>query len=98
MTAYLVITYDVSDPERYAEYNPGKGREIFATIKKYEGSMVVAGPTDVTVGDGPAICVCVSFPDADAAKAWQADDDYAPLKAIRYEATTNITEMIISGH
>ncbi|MBT6446360.1 MAG: DUF1330 domain-containing protein [Acidimicrobiaceae bacterium] len=37
----------------------------------------------------------MTFPDADAARAWLDDDEYAPLKAIRYGSTTNITEYIV---
>ena len=32
-----------------------------------------------------------------SAKAWQDDDEYAPLKAIRYEATENISEVVVPG-
>ena len=97
MSAYLMISYDVSDEERFKAYNPGSLKDIFATISKHGGAIVGAGPTDVVVGEAASTCVCVKFPDADAAKAWQNDDEYAPLKAIRYESTTNITECIVPG-
>lgn len=92
-----MISYDVSDPERFKEYNPGSLKGIFATVAKHGGAIVGAGPTDVIEGSGASVCVCLTFPDADAAKAWANDDEYAPLKAIRYESTTNITEYIISS-
>lgn len=95
MTAYLMISYDVSDAERFADYNPGKGPEIRATVSKYGGQVLSAGPADATVGSSPSVGVLISFPDADAARAWQADDEYAPLKAIRYDATTNISEILL---
>ena len=97
MTAFLVITYDVSDPERFADYNPGRAKEIGATITKHGGQVLAGGVAEATVGDASEKCVLLSFPDADAAKAWQADEDYAPLKAIRYEATTNVSELIVLG-
>ena len=97
MTAYLVITYDVTNPERLADYNPGKAELLKATIAKHGGAVVAGGPTEVTDGNGTERCVLLSFPDADAAKAWQNDDDYAPAKAIRLEATTNVTELIVEG-
>lgn len=90
-----MITYDVSDAERFKDYNPGSLKEIFGTIAKHGGAIVAAGPTDVVEGTAAQTCVCATFPDADAAKAWLNDDEYAPLKAIRYESTTNITEYII---
>ena len=95
MAAYMMITYDVSDPERFKQYNPGSLKEIFATVAKHGGQIVGAGPTDAIEGSVADVCVCITFPDADAAKAWANDDEYAPLKAIRYESTTNITEYII---
>ncbi len=95
MTAYLIISYDVSDAERFADYNPGKGPEIRATVEKHGGKVLVAGPAKATVGEAPSVGVLLSFPDADAAKAWQDDEEYAPLKAIRYEATTNISEVLL---
>jgi len=95
MAAYMIITYDVSDAERFQDYNPGSLPGIFATIKKHGGAIVGAGPTDTIEGTSAETCVLITFPDADAAKAWAADDEYAALKAIRYESTTNITEYII---
>jgi len=97
MTAYMIISYDVSDAERFADYNPGSGKAVRATITKHGGKVLAAGPTEVTVGTAASVCVLVSFPDADAAKAWQNDDEYAPLKAIRVEATTNISEVVLPG-
>ena len=98
MTAYLMITYDVTNPERLADYNPGKADELRATIDKHGGQVLAAGPGDATVGSTPERSVLLSFPDADTAKAWQADDEYAPLKAIRYEATTNISEVLLASN
>jgi len=95
MAAYLIISYDISDADRFAEYNPGKGKEIRDTVVKHGGQVLAAGPSDATVGSSPSTTVLLSFPDADAAKAWQADDEYAPLKAIRYDATTNISEVLV---
>lgn len=95
MAAYMIITYDVSDADRFKDYNPGSLKGIFATVTKHGGSIIGAGPTDSIEGTAASTCVLISFPDADAAKAWAADDEYAPLKAIRYESTTNIAEYII---
>ena len=97
MSSLMVITYDVSDPERFAEYNPGSIEAIMATISAHGGQPVAAGPPDVVEGSAESVAVCISFPDADAAKAWAADAEYAPYKAIRYESTTNIAEYIVPG-
>ena len=97
MAALLIISYDVSDPERYADYNPGGLEGIMATIGKHGGQPVAVGPPDVVTGSMEHTVVCISFPDADAAKAWLADDEYAPLKSIRYASTDNIKEYIVPG-
>lgn len=97
MAAYLIISYDVSDAERFADYNPGNLKGIGATIAAHGGEVLAGGPAEATVGSAPATTVLISFPDADAAKAWQDDDEYAPLKAIRLESTTNISEVIVRG-
>ena len=95
MSVYMMISYDVSDPEGFAAYNPGSLKEIFATATKHGGAIVGAGPIDAVTGTPAQTCVCLTFPDADAARAWLDDDEYAPLKAIRYGSTTNITEYIV---
>lgn len=95
MAALLVVSYDVSDPERFADYNPGSIPAIVGTIGKHGGELVSAGPPDVVMGEIESVVVCISFPDVDAAKAWLADDEYAPMKAIRHESTTNIREFVV---
>jgi uncharacterized protein (DUF1330 family) len=97
MSAYMVLAYDVTDAERFAEYNPGSLEGIFATIAKHGGEGAFAGQTEVLTGSAASHAVCIKFPDADAAKAWLNDDDYAPLKAIRHSSTTNISEYIAPG-
>ncbi len=97
MSAYLVLTYDVSDPDRYADYNPGSLEGIFGSVAKHGGEAAFAGHTEAVTGSAEGTAVCIKFPDADAAKAWLDDDDYAPFKAIRYESTTNISEYIAPG-
>jgi uncharacterized protein (DUF1330 family) len=97
MAALAIVTYDVSDPDRFAEYNPGSVEEIIATMTKYGGQPIAAGAPDVVMGSTEQVAVCVSFPDAESARAWFDDDEYAPYKAIRHESTTNIREYIVPG-
>ncbi len=97
MSIYWVITYDVTDPERYAEYNPGSLREIQATLKKHDGVLVFGGKPEPVRGAASNAAVGIKFPDADAAKAWLDDPDYAEAKAIRLESTDNITSYIANG-
>jgi len=97
MSALLIASYDISDPDRFADYNPGGLGEILATINKHGGRVVAAGPPDVVTGTADQSVVCISFPDSDSAKAWLDDEEYAPFKAIRYASTTNISEYVVPG-
>lgn len=96
MAAMLIISYDVSDPERFADYNPGSLASIGATLKAHGGSIVWGGAPEVLVGEGRQSAVGLKFPDADAAKAWLADPDYADALAIRLESTTNISTYVVT--
>ena len=95
MAVYLVLTYDVTDADRYAEYNPGSIPAIMETVTKHGGAPAFAGHPEFLTGTEAATSVGITVPDADAAKAWLDDPDYAPLKAIRLESTANINSYII---
>lgn len=97
MAAIAIVTYDISDPERFAEYNPGSVDEIVATMAKYGGHPIAGGAPEAVMGSPEQVAVCVSFPDVESARAWFDDDEYAPLKAIRHESTTNIREYVVPG-
>ena len=97
MATLMMFQYDVSDPERFAEYNPGSVEAIMATIHQHGGTVLAAGPPDVVTGSVPSVAVCISFPDAAAATAWLNDPEYAPYRAIREEATTNAVNYMVPG-
>ncbi len=90
MAVMMIISYDVSDAERFADYNPGSLPSIVATIQAHGGEVLFAGAPDYIVGEGQAASVGIKFPDAEAGKAWLADPDYADALAIRLASTTNI--------
>ena len=97
MAAYLIASYDVSDPDEFAKYNPGSLPVIMQTIQKHGGKVLAAGgPAEWFAGDRHAL-VIIEFPTVDAAKAWEDDPDYAPAKAIRVASTTNRVEVITAA-
>jgi uncharacterized protein (DUF1330 family) len=98
MSAYFVATYNVSDKDGFAKYNPGSMGIITQTLAKHGGEVVVAGH-DCTVlhGENADVKVILKFPSVEAANAWHDDPDYAPAKAIRLASTTNIQAIIIEG-
>lgn len=67
-----------------------------ATVAKHGGQPIAVSPPDVVTGSMEHSVICVSFPDADAAKAW-LDDEYASFKAIRYESTSITKEYVVPG-
>ena len=80
---------EVRDPDALVEYR----RRNTDAVARHGGRFVVRGgeatPLD---GDWDTLrIVVIEFPDADAARAWWDSDEYAPLKAMRREASdTNI--------
>ena len=84
MTAYILATLDVTDPEKFARY-----RELVVPqIAACQGRTIV-NTEDITVREGrPARrrVIMVRFPNAALANAFLDDDAYQPLLALRLEA------------
>lgn len=96
MTAYFIVTYDVSDPEQYAQYNPGSNHITGATVAKHGGEIIVATNDVIRLhGADTATKVIIQFPSREAAQAWDNDPEYAPAKAIRLASTKNINAFIV---
>jgi uncharacterized protein (DUF1330 family) len=96
MTAYFVVTYDVADPKQYAKYNPGSNHITAGTVAKHGGEIIVATNEGVCLsGENAAMKVIIQFPNRAAAQAWHNDPEYAPAKAIRLAATTNVNAFIV---
>jgi uncharacterized protein (DUF1330 family) len=95
MTAYLIATYDVTDPEQFAGYSPGSIGLIGRTIAKHGGQTLVAAEPETVTGEDRQRMVVIRFPSVEAARAWTEDPEYAPAKAIRLASTAN-TSMLIA--
>jgi uncharacterized protein (DUF1330 family) len=95
MPAYVIADVRaVHDPDALVEYR----RRNTATVTAHGGRFLVrGGELEAVEGDWPTRRIVVmEFPDAAAARAWYASDEYAPLKAIRRAASdTNI--VIVEG-
>lgn len=96
MSAYFIATYDISNPEEFAKYNPGSLPIIMKTITKQGGEVLVAGHDCIRLsGDEQDVKIFIKFPSKEAAQAWLDDPEYAEAKAIRLSSTTNINAFII---
>lgn len=96
MTVLFVITYDITDTKKYAEYNPGSNHITLAAIAKHGGEILAASADALHVnGKGSHMKVIIKFPNKGAALAWHDDEEYASAKAIRLSSTENIESYIV---
>ena len=90
MPVYMIgDVREVRDADALVEYR----RRNTDAVAHHGGRFVVRGG-EATALEGdwdPLRIVVIEFPDADAARAWWESEEYAPLKAMRREASdTNI--------
>jgi uncharacterized protein (DUF1330 family) len=90
MPAYVLADVrEVRDLDALIEYR----RRNTDAVANHGGRFLIrGGDCELLEGDWPTQrIVLIEFPDADAARAWWESDEYAPLKAMRREASdTNI--------
>jgi uncharacterized protein (DUF1330 family) len=94
MSAYVVVSVDVHNPEQYDAYR----RLVPPTIEKFGGRFIVRGaPLHEMEGKWPRPrLVIVEFPDVETAKRWWASPEYAPAKALR-QANSTADLVIVEG-
>ncbi|MEM9566276.1 MAG: DUF1330 domain-containing protein [Actinomycetota bacterium] len=93
MPAYLVANYDVTDPDRYREYQKGA-----APLMAGGGKLLALDPdSEAKEGDCGAQTVIIEYPTKEAALAAYGSEDYQAVMGIRLEATTNGRAVIING-
>ena len=90
MPAYVIADVrDVRDADTLVEYR----RRNTDSVARHGGRFIVrGGDFAVLEGEWPTVrMVVVEFPDLASARGWYESEDYAPLKAMRQEASaTNI--------
>ncbi len=93
MPAYLVVNYDVTDPDQYKEYQKGA-----APIMAGGGKLLVLDAASVVKeGDGGAQTVVIEYPSKEAALAAYESEEYQSVVGIRHGATANGRAMIVDG-
>lgn len=82
MSVYVIVSYDIVDPDGYESYVPG----VLPLLEKHGGKVVVADFEARTL-EGPerSVEVVLRFPSEDAAMAWYEDPEYAALKELRFD-------------
>jgi uncharacterized protein (DUF1330 family) len=97
MPVHAVFTYDITDPERYAKYNPGNLAIVGSTIARHGGSIVFAGPATYLDGESKMANVCLCFPTQEAFTHWSNDPEYVAIKSDRIEASNNYTVFLVES-
>jgi uncharacterized protein (DUF1330 family) len=93
MTAYLIVNYDITDPEKYKEYQMGA-----APIMAGGGRLLVLDrESTVKEGDAGVQTVVIEYPTKEAALAAYESADYQAVVGIRLSATANGRAVIVEG-
>ena len=85
MAGYLIASITITDPEAFDRYRA----QVAPVIERFGGRYLVrGGKMEVMEGAiGAERLVVVEFPTIEAARAFYASPDYAPLIALRGAAT-----------
>ena len=87
MPAYVVVTVEIHDPERYQRYIQLAPPSIGLYGGKY---LTRGGAVEVLEGEWqPRRFVVLEFPDMDAARRWHGSPEYAEARALRQSCATS---------
>jgi uncharacterized protein (DUF1330 family) len=86
MAAFVVVTYDITDPKGYEAYVPG----VLPLLEKHGAEILVADySAEALEGKAPGVTVVLKFPSEQAARNWFNDPAYIPVKQVRHTSATN---------
>ena len=91
---YVIASINVTDPKRYPEYV----EQVLPTIEHFGGQFLVRGGNAQSFENQPFgdRNVVIEFPSVQDAQAWYDSDLYAPLKAMRMQASSSV-QTIVEG-
>ena len=92
---YLLVTMNISDPERYKQYMA----EAPKAVKAYGGEYLVRGGRHETLeGDwAPHRVAVLRFPSYEKAKAFYEDAQYTQIRELRQGATEYFNMVLVEG-
>lgn len=92
MNVYYMISYDITDMDKYQQYPP----QAIALIEKYGGKVLISD-TEAKLIEGTTknMNALVRFPSEEAALACYNDPEYQEIKKIRAGSTSN-TSMVLA--
>lgn len=86
MPAYFVFNYTVNDADKYNQYRDVVG----STLSQYGGKVLVAtGDFKIIEGEPQSILIVLEFESREAAQIWYDSDEYAAIKHLRIEASSD---------
>ena len=96
MSAYLIVNYDVDDPEKYKEY---QGGSMAALRIPDECEVVVFDPASEQIeGDGAGKqTVVLKFESIEKAKEIYESGEYQAIVGTRHEATSKHFALLVNG-
>lgn len=94
MSAYVVVEVDITDPERFKDYQA----MVPATIAAFGGKYLVRGGEVETLEGSwnPSRVVVLEFESVEQAKRWWDSDEYREARDLR-QATANTKLIVVQG-
>ena len=94
MSAYVLVSYDIRDPEGFEGYVPG----VLPLLEKHGAEILVADFDVMPVeGEKHGVYVVLRFDSEKAAMAWYNDPAYEPVRKIRLTACDNNHMVLAKG-
>ena len=91
MAVYVIVSYDIDDPQAYEPYVPG----VIPLLQKHGAEILVADYEAKSIeGQARGINVVLRFESEEAALNWYNDPDYGPVKQIRLASTSHGTLLL----
>lgn len=86
MTAYIIASYDIVDPESYGGYVPG----VIPLLQKHGAEVLVADyDAQALEGEKRSAYVVLRFASEEAALHWYNDPAYEPVRKVRLGSCAN---------
>jgi uncharacterized protein (DUF1330 family) len=93
--AYLLVTMNISDPERYKQYMAEAPKAVTAFGGEY---LVRGGKQETLEGDWqPHRVAVLRFPSYEKAKAFYDDAHYTQIRELRHGATEYFNMVLVEG-
>lgn len=91
MTAYLVASYTITNPEGYAAYPAA----VAPTLQAHGGELIVGDfQSHVLEGAPHPVTVIVKFPSKEAALRWYQSPEYLAIVSLRTENTAGTAVVV----